>query len=635
MSAPCAAAGDVERLERHLVRLGRRDPSLAAALRGADATEARVVQGSRGGRTVSCGGTLLASAYDPEAEGRRLAAAIADGPVDVLVAIGLGLGHHLETFRRARDCPVLVYEPSAARVRAALEARDGLPLLEQEGVALTCDPARLRELVAEHYLPGLRMCIFPHPTVLRLDPGAVRSAVADVARQKDSIDLRARTRARMMDGWAEATIRNAPALLSTPSVSTLFGAFPDVPAVVCAAGPSLDKQLALLAGARPRVLVIAIGQSLGALRAAGVEPDLVHVVESQDVRHQIERGGPLGALPLVVAPQSHPGLFRVPAERRLVAWQDTNPFGCWMADALGERDTLPSGGTVAQCAVFLAAAFGANPILLVGQDLAFTGGRVYARGSCYDEVGLESAGHGRFEYTNLRRKMGEDYVHDRLERDLIQVEGWDGEPVATDPAYACFRETYRDMGRALAARGTELWNCTEGGARIPGLVHRPFAEALALRATRPVDRSPLERLPRPPVAVRRGTFDAPLRRARRALGALERAAGAGRRSAREAAGRLDEAPPPEQIALLRRLSRAERAVQRSLSRLPFLDALVQPELQAHALAARREGAREPSPRDVAAESGALFDAALRATTRARQLLDAFEALAAGASVSDT
>jgi hypothetical protein len=430
-----------------------------------------------------------------------------------------------------------------------------------------------------------------------------------------------------MDDWAEGTVRNTPWLLTTPSASALFDAFAGTPAVVCAAGPSLDKQLPTLAEARDRVLVIAIGQSLGALRAAGIEPDLVHVVESQDVAHQLERAGPLGGLPLVLAPQCHPALFRRPAARRLVVWQDTNPFGCWIAAALGEHRTVPSGGTVAQCAVYLAAACGAGPILLVGQDLAFTGGRVYARGSCYDAVGLETTDDGRFEYTHLRRKMGEGYAHDRLERDLVWVEGWDGEPVSTDPAYASFRETYRAMGRALADEGVALWNCTEGGARIPGLAHLPFREALDRCALRPVERGSLERLAPAPVAPKRGTFDAPLRRARRALRTLGREAEAGRRSARQALRRLDCAPAPEQIALLRSVGRAERAVQRVLARLPFLDALVQPEVQAFESSVRRAPGRAPGPRDVAAESQALFEAALRGAARAAQLLDAFEALA--------
>ena len=79
---------------------------------------------------------------------------MADQPVDILVAVGFGLGHHLAAFRARNPCPVLVYEPRAARLRAALVASPDLLWLEDEDVVLTDDPDKLREEIAARLCAG-------------------------------------------------------------------------------------------------------------------------------------------------------------------------------------------------------------------------------------------------------------------------------------------------------------------------------------------------------------------------------------------------------------------------------------------------------------------------------------------------
>ena len=69
------------------------------------------------------------------------------------------------------------------------------------------------------------------------------------------------------------------------------------------------------------------------------------------------------------------------------------------------------------------------------------------------------------------------------------MEGWDGDPVPTSPSYATFREHYRDLARLVENAGLRIVNCTEGGARLPGVEHRRFGEMLDECCTEPVDLS--------------------------------------------------------------------------------------------------------------------------------------------------
>jgi len=614
--------------ERNLARLGRRHAQLADRVAKVDAGAVAIERGPSGVTTLVERGLRLASAYDPASEGRRLAeTALADRP-DLLIAVGLGLGHQVEAFRAARPAPILVYEPSLARWRALLAVRDDLAWLDAPEVDCAADLDDLGARFQERYAAGLvvRTCV--QPVVARLDPVRVREALDRVAHTKRALDSLAATRVTMMRTWSEIAVDNVPYLLATPGLARLAGAFTGVPAVVVAAGPSLDRQLPALAREAERVLVVAIGQTYRALLRAGIRPDLVHAIESKNVSHQIAPSDP-DDLALVVHPAAHPSLFEVPARARFVASPQPYQMACWIARALGDEVFLPGGATVAQSAVHLAVALGASEIALVGQDLAFTGGRVYASGSAYDMVSIERTEGGRFAFTNLAEKKAllgiEAPAHERRTDDLVFVEGWDGEPVATSRSYAVFLEAYRGIAAHLRTRGVALVNCTEGGARIPGLEHRRFESWLgehareAVHGRARIDRAFAAHAPADPAALA-----SPIAAARDALDRLERASRRGLRSAARARGaRGGQRAAARRIDVLRALAKATDAVAEELALLPWLDDLTQAALHELAVATRRVEERAGAEAAFD-ESTALLRAAAAAVEGGRALLQRLE-----------
>jgi hypothetical protein len=615
-------------LERNLARLARRNARLADRVAKADAGAVVIERGPTGAATLVEAGVRLASAYDPVAEGRRLAeTALADAP-DLLVAVGLGLGHQLEAFRASRAAPILVYEPSLARWRALLEAREHLDWLGADDVDCAADLDDLGARFQERYTAGLSVRTCVQPVVARLDPLRVREALGRVAHAKRALDSMTATRVAMMRTWSELVVDNAQRLLVTPSIASLHGAFAGVPAVVVAAGPSLDRQLGALAREAGRLLIIAIGQTHSALLRAGIRPDLVHAIESKNVSHQLAGHGDPEDLALVVHPAAHPSLFEVPARARFVANPSPHKLACWIARALGDDSAVPGGATVAQSAVHLAAALGATRIALVGQDLAFTDGRVYASGSAYDMVSFREVGGGRYEFTRLDERnqlLGLEAPQRGLTDDLVRVPGWHGDTVATSRHYATFLEHYRGIGAHLRACGVTLVNCTEGGAHIPGLEHRSFEAWLAEQDREPVRGR--ERIDRAFAAAPRFQADAlapPISAARGALARLERAARRGlERGTRALRARGGKRAAAGRIEVLRALARATDAVAEELAELPWLDDLTQEALHESALATRRAGERDDSCVALD-ESMALLRATAAAVGSGRALLDRLE-----------
>jgi hypothetical protein len=621
-------------LEENLARIARRQPALAKQLRELpETTRVARVAGARGTDTLRDGDVLLGSRFEAARDAEAMADEMVAAKPDLQIAIGFGLGLHLAAFRRRCSTPLVVFEPDPARLRAAL-ALTPHPWIAEGKVRLTTRASELPDFVESYYTAGLRLSTTVHPALLRLDSEAIKGAVGWLSRAKDTIDTMIATRVSKLADWTQQTAANAPHFLRTPGLSRLRGVFRNRPAVIAAAGPSLDKQLETLRHYRDRVVVIAIGPSLGALRKAGIEPDLVHVLESSDVAHQLTRSGATENLNLVLTPKTYAGLYELPVRSRFVAYTGAEPLASWLAGELGDRHRIPAAGSVALSAVHVAQALGANPVILIGQDLAFADGRVYASGSCYERIGFETKGD-RFQYQNMEERAAV-YAGDRARmrrlttQRLVWVDGWHGERVPTSVTYATFIQYYRGIAEQVSRAGTRLVNCTEGGAHIPPLEHCGFAETLADCAGEVIDAG----------ARIRAAYDAyqpasaeqlrtPLRSARGTLVDLQRKSRRIRKQAETLAARADAMPARELAQRLQELQRAQRELFDALALFPWIDSLVQRELQPLITAQHRSNRPDATPAQASAESLAMLQLAEKGLSEARAVERQLEVILLG------
>lgn len=623
-------------LEENLAILRERNPALVASLEAASCEGIEEVEGPRGARVLREDGVLLGSAYDPTREAERMAETMAAEPADLMLAVGFGLGEQFEPYLEKNPGTLIVFEPSKPRLRAALSRFSiGSLMSAHSDVHFVADLDQLSLFLDARYVSGLRLRVFPHPAVLRLDREAVAAAVERTRRVKEAADVRTVTSIDQMIPWAAIVAGNGARIASRPGFGSLAGRFEGKPAVIVAAGPSLDKQLPALAAAQDRVVIIAIGQTVKALRAAGIRPHFVHVLESRNVAHQLLDAGTTTDLNLVLTPDCHPAVYDVPSRSTFVATPLKGPMGGWIAEARHEENLTIGGGTVAQGAVGLASLLCCDPILLIGQDLAFTEGRAYAKGSAYDFVGVQISESGRCEFTNQKQKvelLGDrdlDEVRDtHSASEIVWVDGWEeGERVPTWRAYAAFIEQYRDIGLYLGSVGTRLVNCTEGGARIPQIDHVPFREVLDRCATRPTDAFEIiDAIYQAEPTHTHADFVPALTTSRRVLDTIERELRKARRFAKKAGARIEKARSDQQrVEILQGLARYEKRIRRHLEGIAWLDALVQPEIYQALAAVRRTERQDPSIEELLEESKLLLDAVRNGIARAREWLDAFEA----------
>ena len=284
--------------------------------------------------------------------------------------------------------------------------------------------------------------------------------------------------------WAMQGLQNLPDLAARPSVGALDGLFAGKPLVIVSPGPSLIKNIEVLKQWKGKALIFSFCQTLKALRAAGVQPDIVMATDPQDLRYLFE-GHPMEEVPaLLLAATVHPTLFKLPAQR-IFSVQANSSLDNWLYDLLGERMRVPSAGSVACSAFTLGIMWHCDPIILVGQDLAYTDGRVYVPTSTDGEARVKLVDDGKsFETANWCAgavEMARDSeINLTKQRRTVWLPGYHGGEVPTSFSYALFHRFFRNVSLDLAKErpSLRLWNCTEGGAYIEGMEHLPLTEAL-------------------------------------------------------------------------------------------------------------------------------------------------------------
>lgn len=222
----------------------------------------------------------------------------------------------------------------------------------------------------------------------------------------------------------------------------------DIPVIMVAAGPSLEKNVDLLKQYRNQAFVLCVDHAVPMLAKKGIVP---HAYMTVDARKDSAMFQHAGAAPWFVYTTSNPEAIRTLENPRLIFASTIYGYAERLFQLTGsDLFQMASGGSVATNAVQVAMYMGSKTIILIGQDLALTGNKLYA---------------------------GIDEMQDLLEgHDAMYIKAFDGGEVLSRADY----KAYIDYYEALAAQRKDInfVNATEGGAYIEGMQHMTLKEAM-------------------------------------------------------------------------------------------------------------------------------------------------------------
>jgi hypothetical protein len=303
------------------------------------------------------------------------------------------------------------------------------------------------------------MGLFILPTYIKLFPRELADFRENLKRIVTRKVANWESIAQKKDLWFENFRENIPDLFETPDITSLGGSFRGIPCFVVGAGPSLSKNVHFLKKVRERALIFCANAALVRLAQEGVQPQITGILESTDVSDHIKCVNGIQPSYLAIGATSHPRHFRIDAKGRFVFHTRK-----WTADLLGNEIFSPNGGHVSSAGFTIAVILGCNPIILVGQDLAFAGKKLHAEGT-----------------------MGPAFVPEGS--NLISLEGVDGKPVLSHRTMLSYLMWYEESAAYLRRKDPQriLLNATEGGAKISGIPNVSLREAVEKFCLRKVD----------------------------------------------------------------------------------------------------------------------------------------------------
>ncbi|NLI78337.1 MAG: motility associated factor glycosyltransferase family protein [Candidatus Riflebacteria bacterium] len=454
---------------------------LVEGLRGKPATARYNVEAARDGLpflvVTEDGGKAFTyhSRYAPATEAKKQVESAPAGASHWLL-FGMGLGYALEEILPRLSVhlipnQVFVVEPDPRVFLEAISARDLRTVLGDPRITWCVGqtPDQVGDLWgATLDWSGMdQLAIVEHPPTLARFP-----AFFERAKEKMRY-LASRSKGNLVTlmhvgyQFHSNAFGNIGAVATLPGVQRLFGRFQGVPAVILAAGPSLEKNLHHLRQVQDRFLLIATDTVLRPMITRGLRPHIVcagdpsylNSLDFVGVEH-------LEDVWLAIEPMTHPDIQASFEGPKMVM-----SFGSGLGTLL-EPLREPLGkvicwGSIATTAFDLARQLGCDPIILVGLDLSFQDGLLYIRGSYSDDFFYDTV----HPFTSLEHEtlayIARHGVH-RLQKS-------DGSTVFTDHNMHMYRRWFEDQ---IPATPRTVINATEGGVLTKGVLVKSLEETI-------------------------------------------------------------------------------------------------------------------------------------------------------------
>lgn len=410
---------------------------------------------------------FLHSTVDPVQEARDWLARIELTDHTAYLILGFGLGYHvqalLEKLPPGSHIYVIEYSAQFSLINTVKDSFPDSSWIDDARLGFSVSD-ELRELgaaladdMSKRYINNLTLCRY-YPSMFLVPEFYRRVETELVAKAGELFCLNFNNRISLGMARIENSWLNVPCILRSPGIKALAGRFAGIPAIIVAAGPSLNKNIEILKKCTDRAVVIAAGSAMGALYTQEITPCFLAAVDAELPMYEALEG--------VVNPDTillasydvyhkvvseYPGKKMFIFDQKMITLQGIKYL-------LPETDLLQQNISVATTALNFALYCGANPIIFVGQDLAYSADAHHAKG-------VKAGGYSGAEYQSTL------------------VPGYDGGEV---PTVLQLRDVIQYYESITKLNPSVLFiNATEGGARIPGTrqlklseVHEQFLQKI-------------------------------------------------------------------------------------------------------------------------------------------------------------
>lgn len=290
---------------------------------------------------------------------------------------GFGMGEYVkELYETICGDPsaIVIMEPDLRLLRTAFKTKELLSLLASPSVQILTSRSRVQvaeqlAMFGDRITREIKVCplpFAPRHTAWKNDVLRIITEIADGARTGITTQL------VNSEVTCKNLLGNAKRYWANRGLNDLKDHYKDQPAILVAAGPSLEDQFDLLLEYKNNAVFIVVPTVLKTFFRRGFHPQFVTSLDYHSKSARFLDGLTAGQTELIAEPKVNPAVLESwNGPLRLLSSE-------WLASLMPgfrlDHDPLPCGATVAHLSFYFAQYLGCSPIILVGHDLAFTPG---------------------------------------------------------------------------------------------------------------------------------------------------------------------------------------------------------------------------------------------------------------------
>ncbi len=279
---------------------------------------------------------------------------------------------------KLNDSDILaIYEPSIEVFLHVIKSYDISDILLNDKVSITVEGINDYEyhaVIRDHvdWVNVYSQIVCSHPIYDKIFSNEYRDFLKEISDNNLRAILNRNTAAHMGIPMIRNVVQNLQYLEQSNIVLDLYDSIPkEIPVIIVSAGPSLDKNINDLNYAKGKSIIIATDRVLDILLDKDIEPDFIITLDAIKPLRYFSRRDNI-QIPLFTKLESNQEILSFHKGRKI--WYDAHEFLNNLYEKLDKNLAyFNSGGSVSTAAFSVCVALGMKTVILIGQDLAYSG----------------------------------------------------------------------------------------------------------------------------------------------------------------------------------------------------------------------------------------------------------------------
>jgi len=382
---------------------------------------------------------FLHSKYNPINEAKLFIKGKVDEYMDNYIVFGLGFGYHIQELinyivENNYNSRIYIIETNIEVFKNALKEVELVNIIQNKNVNLFLSTTIEELIVVFNELVNLEnhklMIHRPSLNVIDNQLNEFKLLLEDYILLEDSVSKYS----DLMEENFKSNINKFDL-----NVDRLFNKYKNIPIYIISAGPSLDKNIDKLKKAKGRGIILSVGRAVRSLIQASIEPDLIIITDPEEYLYDMQLKDIDIKVPIIVLSTCDKNVMGNYKGNKMIAMQN----GYFLAEKTAKENgnvLINTGGSVATTALDVAIKMGCNPVIFVGQDLAFTDNKTHSKDTYTKDI--------------------------TINKKLIEIEDINGNMVYTQKNLYVYLRWIKN--RISQEPNIDFIDATEGGAKIAG-----------------------------------------------------------------------------------------------------------------------------------------------------------------------